>query len=120
MPQCEKGIGAVIQSPQADALVHGVRIDPIAIWPDDRGHFMEVLRVGRGLASQYPADTIQVSATLTHPGVVKAFHYHLQQNDCWTVVKGMLQVALATCERHHRRSDDATRCTWASCVRGRS
>ena len=95
VPQCEKGIGAVIQSPQSDALVHGVRIDPIAIWPDDRGHFMEVLRVGRGLAGQYPPDTIQVSATLTHPGVVKAFHYHLQQNDCWTVVKGMIQVALA-------------------------
>jgi dTDP-4-dehydrorhamnose 3,5-epimerase len=95
VPQCEKGIGAVIQSPQSDALVHGVRIDPIAIWPDDRGHFMEVLRVGRGLASQYPADTIQVSATLTNPGVVKAFHYHLRQYDCWTVVSGMLQVALA-------------------------
>ena len=55
---------------------------------------MEVLRVGRGLASQYPADTIQVSATLTNPGVVKAFHHHLRQYDCWTVVKGMLQVAL--------------------------
>jgi dTDP-4-dehydrorhamnose 3,5-epimerase len=32
---------------------------------------------------------------LTYPAVVKAFHYHLRQYDCWTVVTGMLQVALA-------------------------
>jgi dTDP-4-dehydrorhamnose 3,5-epimerase len=25
---------------------------------------------------------------------VKAFHYHLHQYDCWTVVSGMVQVAL--------------------------
>jgi dTDP-4-dehydrorhamnose 3,5-epimerase len=93
--QCEKGLGAVIQSPQSDALVHGVRIEPVAVWPDDRGHFLEVLRVGRGLAGSYPSDTTQVSATITYPGVVKAFHYHLRQYDCWTVVKGMVQVALA-------------------------
>ena len=45
-----------------------------------------------------PAST-QVSATVTYPGVVKAFHYHNQQSDCWTVVKGMLQVALADLRR---------------------
>jgi dTDP-4-dehydrorhamnose 3,5-epimerase len=99
VPRSDKGIGTVIQSPQADALIHGVRIEPIALWPDDRGHFMEVLRVGRGLAGGYHAETIQVSATMTHPAVVKAFHYHLQQYDCWTVVKGMLQVALVDLRR---------------------
>ena len=41
--------------------------------------------------------TSQVSATVTYPGVVKAFHYHLQQYDCWTVVSGMLQVAWSIC-----------------------
>ena len=30
---------------------------------------------------------------------MKAFHYHLRQFDCWTVVKGMLQVALADLRR---------------------
>jgi dTDP-4-dehydrorhamnose 3,5-epimerase len=95
VPSCEKGIGAVITSPASERLIDGVRIEPLALWPDDRGHFLEILRVGHGLAAGFPASTSQVSATLTHPGVVKAFHYHLRQYDCWTVVNGMLQVALA-------------------------
>jgi len=95
MPQCERGIGSVIISPGSDRLIEGVRIEPHAVWPDDRGHFMEVLRVGQGLAAHFPPETSQVSATVTYPGIVKAFHYHLRQSDCWTVVKGILQIALA-------------------------
>jgi dTDP-4-dehydrorhamnose 3,5-epimerase len=95
VPLCEKGIGAPITTANNERLIEGVRIDPVAVWPDDRGHFMEVLRVGQGLAAGFPAATTQVSATLTYPGVVKAFHYHLRQSECWTVVNGMLQVAVA-------------------------
>ena len=95
MPLCEAGIGHVITTPDSKHLLDGVRVDPITIWPDDRGHFMEVQRIGQGLAAQFDAATTQFSATVTYPGVVKAFHYHLRQYDCWTVVKGMLQVALA-------------------------
>ena len=47
----------------------------------------------------FPAVSTQVSATVTYPGIVKAFHYHLLQYDCWTVVKGMLQVALVDLRR---------------------
>jgi dTDP-4-dehydrorhamnose 3,5-epimerase len=36
----------------------------------------------------------QISATLNHPGTIKAFHYHLHQTDCWSPVAGLLQVAL--------------------------
>jgi len=99
VPRCEKGIGAVIASPTSDKLLDGVRVEPIALWPDDRGHFLEVLRVGQGLAGDFPAATSQVSATLTRPGVIKAFHHHLHQHDCWTVVSGMLQIALADLRR---------------------
>src|SRR5688572_15012881 len=95
----EKGIGTVITTVGSNRLIDGVRIEPLALWPDDRGHFLEVLRVGHGLAGAFPMETSQVSATLTYPGVVKAFHYHLNQFDCWTVVKGMLQVALADLRR---------------------
>jgi len=84
VPTCEKGIGAVITSSTSDRLIAGVRVEPIAVWPDDRGHFMEILRVGQGLASGFQPATSQVSGTLTHMGVVKAFHYHLRQFDCWT------------------------------------
>lgn len=95
IPQCEKGIGVIIHRPEAEALVDGVRIESAQTWPDDRGYFLEVHRSGCGLASHFPATTSQVSATVTYSGVVKAFHYHLHQYDCWTVVKGMIQVALA-------------------------
>jgi dTDP-4-dehydrorhamnose 3,5-epimerase len=95
MPLCEAGIGHVITTPDSKRLLDGVRVDPITVWPDDRGQFMEIQRLGRGLAAHFPAATTQVSATVTYAHVVKAFHYHLRQYDCWTVVKGMLQVALA-------------------------
>lgn len=94
VPQCDRGIGAVIAHPSSADLLAGVVIQPVALWPDDRGHFLEVLRVGHGLAAGFAPGTTQVSATVTHQSVVKAFHYHLDQHDCWSVVKGMLQVAL--------------------------
>ena len=99
IPVCQKGVGAVITAAPSDRLIEGIRIEPIALWPDDRGHFMEVLRVGHGLAADFPAATSQVSATVTYAGIVKAFHYHLRQSDCWTVVKGMLQVGLVDLRR---------------------
>jgi dTDP-4-dehydrorhamnose 3,5-epimerase len=99
MPHCQRGIGNVILSADSPHLIEGVRIAPVALWPDDRGHFLEVQRIGHGLAGDFPIASTQVSATLTYPGVVKAFHYHLRQFDCWTVVKGMLQVALADLRR---------------------
>jgi len=102
VPSCERGIGTVIASVSSDKLLDGVRAEPLEIWPDDRGHFVEVLRVGHGLAAGFPAETSQVSATLTHSSVIKAFHFHLQQSDCWTVVNGMLQIALADLRRHSR------------------
>lgn len=93
-PECARGIGSVISSPQSKDLIEGVRVEPIALWPDDRGYFLEVQRFGRGLAAEFPAQTTQASAALNYPGTVKAFHYHLYQTDCWTPAMGMLQVAL--------------------------
>ena len=94
VPQCARGIGHVVTNLRDSELISGVPIQPVAIWPDDRGHFLEVLRVGCGLPADFPVSGTQVSATVTHAGVIKAFHYHLGQYDCWTVVKGMLQIAL--------------------------
>ena len=94
LPRCDKGIGSVITGVTSNQLIEGVRVEAHSVWPDDRGLFMEVLRVGHGLAAGFPPATTQVSATMTYPGIVKAFHYHMRQSDCWTVVKGMLQIAL--------------------------
>ena len=94
LPQSEKGIGVVITSPDSAQLISGVRIAPLVVWPDDRGLFLEVQRLGHGLAAAFPAASTQVSAALNYPGTIKAFHYHRRQTDCWTPVTGMLQVAL--------------------------
>jgi dTDP-4-dehydrorhamnose 3,5-epimerase len=94
IPVCPPGIGSLIVSPESPDLIDGVRIQPLALHPDDRGYFLEVQRIGRGLAAHFPAETSQVSAALNFAGAIKAFHFHLHQTDCWTPVKGMLQVAL--------------------------
>jgi len=94
LPQCEKGIGNVILHPESPHLIDGVKCAPLAIWPDDRGYFLEVQRMGFGLAAHFPKETSQVSAALNYPGIIKAFHFHMHQTDCWTPAANMYQVVL--------------------------
>jgi dTDP-4-dehydrorhamnose 3,5-epimerase len=94
VPTCERGIGDVIQHPDARSLIDGVRIAPYPLFSDDRGYFFEVMRSGGGLAADFPLDTTQVSTTLSYSGTIKAFHYHCHQTDCWVPAHGTLQVAL--------------------------
>lgn len=98
-PACPHGIGAVVRRPDEAGLIEGVRVAPVALWPDDRGYFLEVARAGQSLLAGFAPASVQVSASLTYPGAIKAFHYHLKQTDLWTVVAGMLQVALADLRR---------------------
>src|SRR5580658_1442781 len=84
LPQCEKGIGALIGAPGSKDLIHGVRVQALPVYPDDRGYFMEVQRIGQGLAADFPPATSRVAAAMNYAGAVKAFHYHLHQTDCWT------------------------------------
>ncbi len=94
IPRCEKGLGAVIQRPDAAELIDGVKMRPFPIYPDDRGYFLEVARLCEGMVEQFPPATTQVSAALSYPGTIKAFHFHKRQTDFWVPVVGMLQVAL--------------------------
>jgi dTDP-4-dehydrorhamnose 3,5-epimerase len=94
-PQCPKGIGAVIGRVDSPDLIAGVRLQPFAVYPDDRGYFLEVQRIGQGLAAAFPPARTQVSAAMNYRGTIKAFHYHLHQTDCWTPVTGLFQVVLA-------------------------
>jgi dTDP-4-dehydrorhamnose 3,5-epimerase len=93
-PDCEKGIGKVIVTPDSKDLIAGVAIHAYPVWPDDRGYFLEVARLGVGFTQHFPKETTQVSAALSYPGTIKAFHFHRKQTDCWVPVEGMLQVAL--------------------------
>jgi dTDP-4-dehydrorhamnose 3,5-epimerase len=94
IPPCERGIGDVILAPDSPKLIAGVLVAPYPLWPDDRGYFLEVLRVGNGLAADFDPATTQVSAALSYPGTIKAFHYHLEQTDFWVPAQGMFQVVL--------------------------
>jgi dTDP-4-dehydrorhamnose 3,5-epimerase len=93
-PQCEKGIGQLILAPDSKQLIAGVEIYPYPVFPDDRGYFLEVARMGHGLTQRFPKETTQISAALSYPGTIKAFHFHRHQTDCWVPLEGMLQVAL--------------------------
>ena len=99
IPDCQPGIGSVICEMDSPELIAGVRLASLAVWPDDRGYFLEVLRLGRGLAHNFAPVELQVSASQSYPGTVKAFHYHQLQTDCWTVPVGSLQVALVDLRR---------------------
>lgn len=93
-PACKKGIGAVISSTESKELIAGVRPSAVPLWPDDRGYFMEVVRIGKGLPQDFPKESTQVSAALSYPGTIKAFHFHRHQTDLWLPAQGMFQVAL--------------------------
>ncbi len=94
VPGCDPGIGKIILSPQSSDLISGVKINPFALWPDDRGYFLELARLGQGLVADFPQASTQVSAALNYPGIIKAFHYHKLQTDYWVPAAGLLQVAL--------------------------
>ena len=95
VPELESGIGSLIAQADSTDLIDGVRVQPYSLWPDDRGYFLEVARLGHGLPAAFPAESTQVSTALSYPGTIKAFHYHLEQTDFWVPVQGMFQVALA-------------------------
>lgn len=99
VPNSEPGIGKIILSPQSPDLISGIEINPFPLWPDDRGYFLEVARLGQGLVVDFPSAATQVSAALNYPGIIKAFHYHKLQTDYWVAAAGLLQVALVDLRR---------------------
>lgn len=57
---------------------------------DDRGFFAEVVRDDDQLLSHFG----QLSWSTSYPGVIKAFHYHEDQDDLWFFPSGNAQVVL--------------------------
>lgn len=94
----DAGIGDVIVSPESPRLIAGVEIEPIVQWPDDRGCFAEIFRFGASGAARdflpHGGHQVQVSVTISYPGVIKAIHYHFEQIDLWAPLAGMFQVFL--------------------------
>jgi dTDP-4-dehydrorhamnose 3,5-epimerase len=71
-------------------MVNGVIITPLTTHADDRGYFREIGR--KQGKKQEP--WAQLSATMSYPGVIKAFHYHEQQDDLWYCAFGAIQAVL--------------------------
>ena len=65
IPECDKGLGKVIGAIDSSGLIAGVRLDRLLVHPDDRGYFLELQLIGRGLAAEFPAASSQISAALS-------------------------------------------------------
>jgi len=81
-------------------MIEGVEFKSLITHPDDRGFFREVIRVtddffGEGFG--------QISHSLVHQGVVKAWHLHRIQTDWWYIAGGVVRVGL-----HDTRTDSPT------------
>jgi dTDP-4-dehydrorhamnose 3,5-epimerase len=70
--------------------IHDVIVKKLTTHSDDRGYFREVVRDDEYLLRRFG----QSSVTKTYPGVIKAFHWHNDQDDLWYVVEGMARVVL--------------------------
>lgn len=92
----KKDIGSIILSPDSFYLISGVEIELGTIYPDDRGFFAELFRLGATPMTESVklSETLQVSAAMAYPGIIKAVHYHFEQTDFWAPVQGMFQVML--------------------------
>ena len=72
--------------------IHGVKVKPIRVMPDERGWLMEILRNDD---PDFFVKFGQVYVSATYPGVVKAWHYHRVQVDHFCCVAGMVKLVLA-------------------------
>jgi dTDP-4-dehydrorhamnose 3,5-epimerase len=71
-------------------LIEGVALKRLAVYCDDRGYLMEVLRADDPFFRGFG----QTTYTVAYPGTIKAFHWHRRQDDLWFVAGGMAQVVL--------------------------
>ncbi len=81
-------------------IIHDVIIRPLKVIPDERGRLMEIMRCDDDFYSGFG----QVYLSTVYPGVVKAWHYHKNQDDRFTCVKGMVKAVL-----YDDRPDSPTR-----------
>lgn len=79
--------------------IHDVVVKKLVTHSDERGYFREILREDDGLLRRFG----QTAITKTYPGVIKAFHWHKDQDDIWYVAGGMARIVL-----YDRRPDSPT------------
>ena len=69
----------------------GVKIAELAIFPDERGYFSEIMRAD--WKELFDEPVVQANLSISYPGIVRAWHKHERgQVDYFFVVKGALKV----------------------------
>ena len=71
-------------------MIRGVKIKKLETHKDKRGFFREILRDDDNLLRNFG----QSSISLTSPGIIKAFHWHKNQDDLFYVLSGDALVVL--------------------------
>ncbi|QGQ44729.1 dTDP-4-dehydrorhamnose 3,5-epimerase family protein [Metabacillus sediminilitoris] len=72
-------------------MIDEVKVKKLVKHCDDRGFFAELVRDDEPeLLSKFG----QASWSMSYPGVIKAFHYHENQDDLWFFPSGNAQVVL--------------------------
>jgi dTDP-4-dehydrorhamnose 3,5-epimerase len=79
------------------SLIDGVMIKALERHKDERGFFEEIIRVNDPFFTEGFA---QLSHSLMHNNVIKAWHIHKTQVDWWYVTRGTLKVALYDTREH--------------------
>lgn len=72
-------------------LIEGVKIKELVRYPDERGFFEELIRVNDEF---FQEGFGQLSHSVMHPGVIKAWHVHKTQIDWWYITRGDVHVGL--------------------------
>ncbi|MFN2525342.1 MAG: dTDP-4-dehydrorhamnose 3,5-epimerase family protein [Actinomycetota bacterium] len=72
-----------------EVAMDGVVVTEIARHADSRGSFAEIFRQS-GRAARF----VQANHSHSKRGVLRGFHYHVNQADLWYLVRGEIQVAL--------------------------
>ena len=83
------------------ARIDGVFVKDLKVQLDERGKLFEIARMDDPqFVSVYGKSIQQVYLTTANPGIVKAWHYHKKQTDCFCCVAGVMKLVLADTRRN--------------------
>ena len=67
-------------------MIDGVRLIDFEFHSDEGGDFYEIARLTNGLVNSLGSfDLKQINRSRFNPGLIKAFHLHLKQDEIWAV-----------------------------------
>lgn len=77
-------------------IIEGVKIIPIVKHVSEDGDFSELIRISEnGEVEQLPGFKLtQINRSKLIPGAIKAWHFHLRQDELWAIAAGWLFVGL--------------------------